>query len=402
MNVSLIAKNMQYKKRWLQVLLMLMLSSVAITSCRQPDVENPVEKDTYLIEARFVGEYTSQQVQARYGGVNPMVQLLARYPVKVYSLTYKTHDFNNREVTASGAVLVPVRSDGMPVLGMQHGTIQSDDLAPSHYKENSEAYMFGTLASSAGYMVVAPDYLGYGASKDMPHPYEHAPTLASASRDMLRAAREFAKKEELHVSNKLFLAGYSEGGYATMALHKLLEEHHSEEFAVTASAPGAGAYDKTTFAKSILNSSEPLNFINAYLWVLDTYNREYKLNRPWTFYLNEPYASHVQSKGPLTTVNNTPTELFNTSFKGGVINGVDLETLQTFSDNDVYDWKPVAPVLLAHGVDDDFVPFFNSQRAYDAMKARGAERVELRELSGDHFTASPGYLQAVFLYFSNF
>ncbi len=402
MNNSFLKRPRLGKITWLKAILMLVFSSLIVTGCKQPEVESPADKETYLLESKLLGEFTPQQIQARYGSTNPLMQMLARYPVKVYAITYKTLDFEKREVTASGAVLVPVRTDGMPVLSLQHGTIQSDDLAPSHYNAGSEAYMFGTLASSAGYMVVAPDYLGYGASKNMPHPYEHAPTLGSASRDMLRAAREFAEKETLLLNQKLFLAGYSEGGYATMALHKLLEEEHSNEFTVTASAPGAGAYNKTIFAQHILNSNEPLNFINSYLWVLDTYNREYKLNRPWNYYLNEPYASQVQSKGPLTNVTNKPAELFAAPFKEGIINGTDQATLAAFADNDVYDWKPRAAVLLLHGTSDDFVPFFNSQRAYNAMKAKGAERVELRELNGNHFTATAGYAQAVFLFFSNF
>lgn len=35
-----------------------------------------------------------------------------------------------------------------------------------------------------------PDYLGYGASSNYPHPYEHRETLASTSFDMIMAVKE--------------------------------------------------------------------------------------------------------------------------------------------------------------------------------------------------------------------
>ena len=60
---------------------------------------------------------------------------------------------------------------------------------------------------------------------------------------MLRAVKEFCDNRGIIYNNQLFLSGYSQGGHATMALHKALQEHHSSEFQVTASAPGAGPYD---------------------------------------------------------------------------------------------------------------------------------------------------------------
>ena len=46
-------------------------------------------------------------------------------------------------------------------------------------------------------------------------------------------------------TDELFLLGYSEGGYATMALHRELQQFHSDEFTVTASAPMAGPWSTT-------------------------------------------------------------------------------------------------------------------------------------------------------------
>ena len=103
----------------------------------------------------------------------------------------------------------------------------SENQAPSYYAPNSEIWSAVSLLASTGYVVSAPDYLGYGASKALPHPYEHAASLASASADMLRATREFCQQQAVSVTQKNFLLGYSEGGYATMALHKYLEANYA-------------------------------------------------------------------------------------------------------------------------------------------------------------------------------
>ncbi len=77
--------------------------------------------------------------------------------------------------------------------------------------------------------------------------------------------------------------------------------------------------------------------------------------------------------------------------------------LNAFKQNDIYDWKPKAPVMLLHGTADDFVPFYNSQTAYDAMQARGANSVKLKRIEGgNHFSSVAAYTLETFLFFSSF
>jgi pimeloyl-ACP methyl ester carboxylesterase len=280
--------------------LMPLLFSIGILSgsCKKETDPLPAgPENRYLVSSDLVGTYQPADLGRRLGNI-PGVSLFTRFPVKVYKITYRTVDAAGTEVQASGAAVVPVMNQPAALLSHQHGTITSESGAPSNYGNSSEVWSAGTVLASSGYVVSAPDYLGYGAAKNISHPYEHRATLASASRDMLRAVRELCVTEKVALNGQLFLTGYSEGGYATMSLHKLLEEGHADEFTVTASAPAAGAYDKTAFAKYILNSDQPLSFINTYLWVLQTYNTVYGLNRPFSYYLNEPYATRVQQAAP--------------------------------------------------------------------------------------------------------
>lgn len=366
------------------------------------EISQPATRTPVLIKAELLGTYTIDQIKKRIGN-RPEIVLFTKYDVKVYKITYTTQNVDNKAIQASGALIIPITNKPLPLISHQHGTITDNKHAPSNYGSGSESSTFGTVLASSGFIVAAPDYIGYGASKEVAHPYEHASSLASASLDMLRASKEFFAKNGIQFTNQLFLAGYSEGGYATMALHKLIEEEHAGEFTVTASAPAAGAYNKTAFAKDILASDKPLDFINSYLWVLQTYNTVYSLNRPIPSFLNQPYANAVASKGVAAEVSKYPKELFTQQFRQDILANKDMAMLNAFQDNDIYDWKPVAPVLLVHGTQDDFVPFYNSQSAYEAMQANGATQVQLKAIEGgNHFSSVGPYTLEMFVFFNSF
>lgn len=363
-----------------------------------PEAEVPT---AVLTGSTLIGEYSAATLAGRVQGV-PLAGALVRHPIRAYRLTYRTRTPEGTETTASGAVLVPVATGELPVLSYQHGTIAptSETQAPSYYATGSDVWSVVSVLASTGFVVSAPDYIGYGASKALSHPYEHAASLASASADMLRATREFCQQQKVAVNQKNYLLGYSEGGYATMALHKLLEEKYAATLPVAASAPGAGAYHKSAFARYILGASQPLSFLSSYVWVLRTYDRIYALNRPLAFYYQEPHASRLQAD-PFASVPDQQSQLFAPAFRQAVLNNADAPLATALADNDLYDWKPRAPLALFHGTADDYVPFFNSQDAYDAMQRRGATQVELRPIAGgNHFTSATQYTLGAYLFIS--
>ena len=389
------SSNSYFRRLRLTFLLWAGLGVAAGSGCSKDSsspAEAPAAVETHLVNSTLIGEYSPSVLVSRVSSI-PLAGALVRYPVRVYKLTYTTRNTDGQQVTASGALLVPVTTTPLPLISYQHGTIRPDDegRAPSYYSASSEVYSAVSVLASTGYVVSAPDYIGYGASKALPHPYEHGASLASASLDMLRAAKEFCEKQKVTLNKKNFLLGYSEGGYATMALHKLMEEKHPTEFTVTASAPGAGAYHKSAFADYILASTKPLNFLSTYVWVLDTYNRVYSINRPLTYYFNPPYATQLQANA-FSEVPDRASELFTAGFRTGILNKTDAAMAAAFRDNDIHDWKPKAPLALFHGTADDYVPYFNSEDAYRAMRARGATQVSLHPIQGgNHFTSVAQY-----------
>jgi len=161
------------------------------------------------------------------------------YSVDSYKIVYSTVDTENKQINASGLLSIPKKDVGVkgPLLSYQHGTIFTDTKAPSNDAASIEG--IGVLAGS-GYIVSSPDYLGYAESTQVLHPYVHAESLASSSVDMLRASKAFLVNQNIAINNQLFLAGYSEGGYANLALQKEIQDNLSTEFNTTASTVGAG------------------------------------------------------------------------------------------------------------------------------------------------------------------
>ncbi|GAB2544503.1 alpha/beta hydrolase family protein [Spirosoma aerophilum] len=359
---------------------------VGPTSCRQSQENDPVAPvpARTLISSSLIGEYTTDQLRNRFTGVNAPLQFFIRYGIKAYRLEYTTTNTDGKPIRASGALIVPVVPTAVPLLSMQHGTITSENDAPSNFRSSSEAYSFGSVFASQGYIIAAPDYIGYGASKDLPHTYEQRNGLATASLDMLRAARDFLSDQKINWDKRLYIAGYSEGGYATLSLQKKIEEETGREFNLVASSCGAGAYDKPAFMKQVINDKTTgVDYVNRlYVWVLQTYDRVYGLNRPMSSYFKEPYATQIAAQGMNASINVSLNQTFTDSFRQGINEGTDKAFLAAVQDNDIHDWKPNTPTRLYHGDADEIVSFLNSQNAYDAMQKRGATNVELIRIKG--------------------
>ncbi len=378
---------------------------VLLSGCSK-NSSDPTPENQYLVSSTLVGEFSKEQLAQRIAAGDPSFGAIAPFiqnGIKVYKLVYKTKNTDGKEIQASGAFLFPVKTGTMPMISVQHGTIRSDQEAPSYFGANSEANIAGSLFAALGYIIAYPDYIGFGASNSVPHPYEHRASLASACLDMLRASKEFMREQNIAWDERLYLAGYSAGGFATMSLQKKIEEEAKGEFNLRASSCGAGAYDKTAFMKYLISTKTSGNVSSnqLYLWVTLTYDRIYNLNRPTTQYFKEPWAGLIQTNKENTTINVSFNTIFADAFVKGIADGTDTAFLNAVKDNDVYDWKPNTPTRLFHGTADQLVFYFNSENAVKAMKARGATNVELVPINGaDHGTAVQEFLLKTYQFFN--
>ncbi|WP_028666275.1 alpha/beta hydrolase family protein [Runella zeae] len=366
-----------------------------VWSCEETvETTTPIQPK-HLVTVSLVKEYSRADFLNTLGQNAQFISALVRGGVRQYKIVYKTKNTEGTDILASGAMTVPVGiTDKVPLLSYQHGTIFNDRDAPSYFSETGGEGQTATLIASMGYIVSAPDYIGYGETKNIPHTYEQREGLATASLDMLRAVKEAIAQEKLNWNESTYIAGYSEGGFASMSLLKKLEETAASEFTVKAASCGAGAYNKTLSFKTMVNTpTSGIATHNAsYIWVLLTYDNIYKLNRPISAYFVEPHASQIEKERQNARITGNLGDLLNPTFKKGISDGTDTALLAAVADNDVFDWKPKTTLRLYHGDKDDYVPYFNSQTAVDAMKKRGVD-VELKTIvGGDHATSISEFL----------
>jgi hypothetical protein len=312
------------------------------------------------------------------------IPLTAQYGVSCYKVVYETIDPLGGRTTASGALYLPQQSGkSWPLLSFSHGTVTQTNDVPS-VSLTLDAFA-GVAFASVGYVSVVADLLGLGSSPGL-HPYLHARSEATASVDMLRAARNYCASNSIGLNGQVFLAGYSEGGHTEMALHRELERYYTNEFTVTASAPMAGPYDMSGVELNDMLSPRcpPNPYYAAY--VLVAYQSVYSLAPSWTDLLVPPYdttlpplfngntdGSTINSNMPACNISS----ILVPAVLSSLTNDPGSPLYQALRDNDLYRWKPVAPIRLYHCSGDQDVLPANSQVAYSNFLAQGASQVQL-------------------------
>ena len=299
------------------------------------------------------------------------------HPIVTYSIVYETVDASGDTTLASGAISMPQGAiASLPVVSYQHGTITRRLDAPS---SSPSGRLIGQIFAATGYFTIMPDYLGLGISPGL-HPYVHASTSATAIVDMLRASVDFASANEISLARKLFLLGYSQGGYTTMAAHRALEAEYSEEFTVTASAPMAGPYDLSETMSYEILSDRPIPEPYYLPYVLLSYNAVYEIYESPSEFLRSPYDTTLPPLFDGThsshTINaalpDVPRQILQPNMLVSFETNPDDMFRRLLRENDVFDWAPVAPVRLFHCEGDDTVPKENSEIARDHLANNGA------------------------------
>lgn len=307
-----------------------------------------------------------------------------KYDIVVFSVVYATK-YQGREIQASGLMCFPRNMETPPaVLSAQHGTLFAHKDAPSNFPSSFNG---PELFASVGYATFIPDYIGYGSSKDVLHPYYNAQYSANAVIDLLKAGREFCQQENIPISNKLFLAGYSEGGYVTLAAQKAIEANPVSGYNLTAVAAGAGGYDLGAMLHDITATPEYSN--PSYLaFLTQAYNTANNWNRPVTDFFREPYASRIpglldgsKTGGEINKeLAKKPSDLYSQSFFSALSGAGETQFKGALLANSLTNYIPQTATRLYHGTADEVIPVSNSQGTYNKLKANGAKDISFIQI----------------------
>lgn len=177
------------------------------------------ENATYTIKAE-----RDSTVKANIDGLD-----LGSRDVKHFVYEYPSVDPDGKPVTISGIVMIPaeIANGTTPCDGIvmyNHYTLGSPDQALSIDGRGLDL-VSGMLANplKPNYIVVASDYIGYGASIDHNAAYLCGDTNARNSLDGLLAAQQLLNDRQISQGKFLFSMGFSQGGTETMYAAKLTD-----------------------------------------------------------------------------------------------------------------------------------------------------------------------------------
>lgn len=168
------------------------------------------------------------------------------------------------QIPVSGTLYLPsgdAPSGGWPLLAWGHGTAGvADACAPSwtSHDERDATYLNRWL--EAGFAVVVTDYQGLGGPG--PHPYLYWQAEARSIIDSARAA--FAARPDL-ISNRVVIAGQSQGGGAALGVAWLAHEYAPEVHVLGIVASGTNStFPDGPVALPVRNSSSMfLSFVSG-------------------------------------------------------------------------------------------------------------------------------------------
>ena len=358
------------------ILLIAMVGLLFLQSCSDDEPEPPVEPIT-LVTYDEVFSRTKEEIEILIGiaGVEELGQFM-EYDITVYTVTYKTK-YLEEEIIASGLIVFPDFTGEIPMLSFQHGTITRHLDAPT-----SDLNFYGILSSfsSAGYIFCIPDLLGFGSSTDILHPYYHYESTADPVIDILKAAKELSDVLNYKFDGNVFLAGYSEGGYATMASHKMMEETSPTGLNLVASAPASGGYHIKGMQEYFFSQE---NYHQPYYlgYVAMSYRQVYEASSILTDIFKEPYSTEMPDlfDGSLTggQINENLTNVMVDLLQPDILNNIDTDPKykylnDAFAINSLHEFVPKKQMTMYHGTADITVPFQNSLYTYNSMIQEGA------------------------------
>lgn len=371
-------------KDLLKPFLLFCLLAVTFHACDKfDDVKVDGDENEYLVKENLVRSYDQTLIgiainiaATQYPTLNTIKDKFTS-GIEIYKITYNT-TFKGHNVTASGLVCIPTTEGTYPLMSFQNGTNTLHDAAPSEDLDADLFKMLGMMASS-GFVIAIPDYLGFGASDNMFHPYLHAESTVQSVTDMLRAVKEFIDGNgSVSLNEDVYITGYSQGGWSTMQLQKAIETQYPNEFNLKASACGAGPYDISTVTELVTSQPEyPMPYFLAYLY--NSYS-ELGMETPIDSVFQEEYAAKIsglfdgnhsgaQINAELTT---TVADLFQPNF---IANWKTSETFTSLrnmmEENSIEGYNTNVPTLLLHGTADTYVPPVLSSDLYQQFIGKG-------------------------------
>ena len=237
------------------------------------------------------------------------------------------------------------------------------------------AVEFPTGASLTDFIVVAPDYYGFGITEKQPQAYCISRANGRASLDAYLAAKRLIEDFKVKKNDDFVIAGYSEGGQTTMGVLREISQRHPE-IKVKRAFADAITKGETEMPSTVCN-------------LLYAYNHFFRLGYDIHDYLKDPVAKNFDDWF-LSKQNKRRAldeELIKTKKTSDLLTDAFLDASNPLSrrfsaafsaDALTSGWTPRSDfdVMLFHDTKDDVVPVENFYAMSKFLKANGIKPEE--------------------------
>lgn len=303
-----------------------------------------------------------------------------------YVFNYPSVDPFGNPCTLSGTITVDksLIKDNRPFNGIllyNHFTIYATTQAPSR-----GAIEFPTGAALTDFIVVAPDYYGFGITEKEPQAYCISRANGRASIDAYLAAKRIIEDLKVKKGDDFIIAGYSEGAQTTIGVLREISERHPE-IKVKRAFAGDGPYDINSMYDAITKgyTEMPSTVCN----VLYAFNHFFRLGYDIHDYLKDPVAKNfdewfLSKKNKRRALDEELIKTKKTSdlCTAAVFNGnssLSLKFKEAFKEDALTSgWTPRSDLdlMLFHDTKDDVVPVENFYAMSKFLKDHGIKTEE--------------------------
>ncbi len=399
-----------------------------LTSCSKMDSPSPViddPKDKYevVITDTTVLQHSLLGVKHEYVRVNytyKSVDVDEVTPLKLSSALVFSKELFKRELPKTVDDTDGKEYDAKGLMLTPHFTIASAREAPTKTNNMELEGPVCTIGkiNDQNYILVSPDFSGFGITEDRPQAYMIADVSARQALDGLEAAKIALKKMNYTYGPKQALVGYSQGAHTAMAIQRYLSVNSVvQPFNITCA--GGGPYDLAGMVDAVLLPDARTKYPCAIPLILVETGEALQMGLDYSKVfcqpLGEKMVKWIKSKLLTTTqINDSISNLLGVKLADGIeVNKIlnfdyvkrSNPALKVFfdalDDNSlVSGWEPLRPsrYYFYHSIEDQVVPFFCFENMLEFMlpKASDELKIEYSESVGEHVPAANMFVLMMF------
>lgn len=387
------------------------------SSARNSLVSDNLNTDLFWNSARAAlqdGTFYNRLANAEVMGENGTdLVLKALYAsIKQVPVVYHTCTPQGDTILASGKIFLPREKRAKNIILANHYTICANSEAPGN------ACSIEGIFATKGYIVVMADYIGYGITDSLPHPYLTLQNNVNAGLDLLKVAIPYLCANDYTYYPNLILLGYSRGGALTLAMQKTIEEDYADTYTIDRVYAGAGPYDlSATFDFYISGNTTDISCTLPMIITGMNYGENLNLREEDFFQplMTELYPFWIGSRlKNIYEVNAALGNKIDKLLKPVIFHPEQYPTSVLYRavwrNNIVHVgprrapdsvtppvWIPRSDLYLFHSTEDNWVPFLNSEHLRREFQQLGVDNVEYDFAPyGNHMNAAVTFFEKVY------